>query len=339
MKILPANSTRSRPMNDEHAAPLVERRKLLSATAAAGAAILAQGVTAMQQNVKGDDRAAKASPPRIQYSLNMSTIRGQKVSVPDQVELAAKAGYDGIEPWIGELRQYADGGGSISDLKKRIADHGLKVPSAIGFAEWIVNDDTRRAAGMEQAKKDMDLVRSIGGTHIAAPPAGATKETNFNLQVAAERYRKLLELGASMEVIPELEVWGPSAVLSKLSEALFVAAEARHPQACLLLDVYHLYKGGSDFAGLRLLNGEALPCLHFNDYEATPPRESITDADRVYPGDGVAPLMQILRDLTAIGFCGYLSLELFNRTYWKEEAAAVIRIGLEKMKAAVAKAS
>ena len=119
---------------------------------------------------------------------------------------------------------------------------------------------------------------------------------------------------------------------------MFVAAETHHPEACLLLDVYHLYKGGSDFSGLKLVSGAVLPCLHFNDYEATPPRESIRDADRVYPGDGVAPLTQILRDLAANGFHGYLSLELFNQTYWKEEAAAVARIGLAKMKAAVEKA-
>ena len=43
---------------------------------------------------------------RCNTRLNMSTIRGQKLSVPDQVELAAKAGYDAIEPWMGELRQY-----------------------------------------------------------------------------------------------------------------------------------------------------------------------------------------------------------------------------------------
>ena len=282
---------------------------------------------------------SKSEQPRILYALNMSTIRGQKLSVPDQVELAAAAGYDGIEPWISELRQYQQGGGSLDDLRKRIADRGLKVPSAIGFAEWIVNDDQRRAAGLENAKKDMELVRSIGGTRIAAPPAGATKaDSNITLPQAAERYRALLEIGEKQGVIPELELWGPSATLSKLSETLFVAAEACHPQACLLLDVYHLYKGGSGYDSLKLVSGNVLHCLHFNDYEASPPRESIRDADRIYPGDGIAPLTQILRDLATNGFNGFLSLELFNQTYWKEEAAAVARIGLKKMKDSVAQA-
>jgi sugar phosphate isomerase/epimerase len=268
----------------------------------------------------------------------MSTIRGQKLSVPEQVDLAAKAGYDAIEPWLGELHKYVETGGSLPDLKKRLADHGLKVVSAIGFAEWIVDDDTRRAAGLEVAKKDMGVVAAIGGTHLAAPPAGATRQTDMSLAKAAERYRTLLELGQREGVIPELEIWGHSTTLGKLSEALLVAAECKHPQACLLLDVFHLYKGGSDFAALRLVNGAVLPCLHFNDYPASPPRDTIKDADRIFPGDGVAPLTQMLRDLLAAGFRGALSLEIFNATYWKEDPYGVARIGLAKMKDAVAKA-
>jgi len=268
----------------------------------------------------------------------MSTIREQKLSVPDQVDLAAKAGYTAIEPWMGELHKYVEGGGSVNDLKKRIADHGLAVASAIGFAEWIVDDDARRAAGLETAKKDMGLLAAIGGTHIAAPPAGATKEPNLNLHKAAERYRALLDVGVAAGVIPQLEVWGFSTTLSKLGETMLVATESRHPRACVLLDVYHLHKGGSEFAGLRLLNGAAMHCFHMNDFPATPPRETIKDADRVYPGDGVAPLTQILRDLLAAGFQGTLSLELFNPTYWKQDPLAVARTGLAKMQEAVAKA-
>jgi hypothetical protein len=34
-----------------------------------------------------------------------------------------------------------------------------------------------------------------------------------------------------------------------------------------------------------------------NDYPAEPPRETIADRDRVYPGDGIAPIKQIVGDL------------------------------------------
>jgi 2-keto-myo-inositol isomerase len=87
---------------------------------------------------------------------------------------------------------------------------------------------------------------------------------------------------------------------------------------------------------LGMLNGRAMPAFHINDYPADPPRERIEDAHRVYPGDGIAPLGQILRTLRDIGFSGYLSLELFNREYWKQDAFEVARTGLEKTRAAVA---
>jgi sugar phosphate isomerase/epimerase len=188
---------------------------------------------------------------------------------------------------------------------------------------------------MEAARKAMELVQQIGGKRLAAPPAGATKQADLNLVRAAERYRQLLEMGDKVGVVPQVELWGSSQALGRLGEAVLVAMESGHPRACVLADVYHLYKGGSSFGSLRLLNGAAMHVLHFNDYPAKPPRASITDAQRVYPGDGVAPLKQIVRDLHHIGYRGVLSLELFNREYWKQNALTVARTGLEKMRAVV----
>jgi sugar phosphate isomerase/epimerase len=75
-----------------------------------------------------------------------------------------------------------------------------------------------------------------------------------------------------------------------------------------------------------------------NDYPADPPRDKINDGYRVFPGDGTAPMTQILRDLHAKGGRTVLSLELFNKTYWEQDALEVAKAGLAKMKAAVAQA-
>lgn len=269
------------------------------------------------------------------YCLNTSTIQGQKLPIVQVVEIAAKAGYQGIEPWIRELDQYVKEGGNLKDLGKRIRDQGLKIPSVIGFFEWIVDDEGRRRKALEEARRNMELVQQIGGERIAAPPSGATNQTDLNLLKAAERYRALLELGQNIGVVPQVEVWGFSKTLGRLSEALLVAVESGHSQACILPDVYHLYKGGSSFDSLKLLGPATMHAIHMNDYPAQPPRAEITDAHRVFPGEGVAPLRSILRDLRAIGFRGMLSLELFNREYWNQDAATVARIGIEQMRAAV----
>ena len=83
------------------------------------------------QNKDGDHLSS------FKYCLNTSTIRGQELSLPQQVQVAAEAGYDGIEPWIRDIEAYRDGGGSLADLAKQIEDAGLEVASAIGFANWI----------------------------------------------------------------------------------------------------------------------------------------------------------------------------------------------------------
>jgi 2-keto-myo-inositol isomerase len=138
--------------------------------------------------------------------------------------------------------------------------------------------------------------------------------------------------------VPEVEVGGGSKSLYKLPQSEFVAVESGHPTACQLPDVYHLFRGGSDFNGLKLLDGQAIHVLHINDYPGDIEREKQTDADRVYPGDGVAPLTEMYRNMAAAGFDGFLSLELFNRDYWQQDAFLVARTGLEKTKATVAKA-
>ncbi len=324
--------------------PTTRRTMLTQSALGLGALALPQmtrEVSAADSNEKQKQNRLEGSAPDWKYSLNMSTIhghRGQKVPLDQQITIAGKAGYNAIEPWIGEIEAFVKGGGSLADQKKRCADLGLEVVSAIGFAQWIVNDDDKRKAALEVARRDMDLVKQLGGTRIAAPPTGETNNASLDLFAAAKRYRALCDIGHEIGVTPQVEVWGFSKALSRLGEAVFVAVESGSPDACVLPDIYHIYKGGSDFAGLELLSGRGVQVFHINDYPATPDRAAIKDADRVYPGDGVAPLKEIFGALLDGGFSGYLSLELFNPEYWKQDAQQVATTGLEKSKAAVAKA-
>ncbi len=254
------------------------------------------------------------------------------------IEVAAKAGYTGIEPWIGELDTYVKGGGVLADLRKRIADAGLVVESAIGFAAFLAEDDQERQKGLEEARRCMGLVRDIGGTRIAAPPVGVTDKIGLDPLKLSARYRALCELGAQEGILPQLELWGFAKTLARMGEVAFVGIEAAHPSACFLLDVYHIFKGGSDFEGLAMFAGSRMHNFHVNDYPANPPRETINDAARVYPGDGIAPLTKIFRTLRDNGYRGAVSLELFNRDYWKQDALEVAKTGYDKTKAALAKA-
>ena len=308
---------------------MIPRRDLLIAATAMTAASLPQ-----KQALAA---AQSSSDVPVRFALNTSTVRGQKLSIEEQVDLTAKAGYDGIEPWIRDIQQYVDDGGSVADLKKKISDSGLTVDSAIGFANWIVDDPDARAKGLEQAKREMALVKEIGGGRVAAPPVGAHRgdSTPPPLPVIAERYRALLEVGEQVGVVPQLELWGFSPTLNKLSELAYVSAGAGHPDACVLPDFYHIYKGGSDFASLGMIEASRMHCFHMNDYPNDPPLAEIADKHRVFPGDGVCPLPKIIRQLIDHGFTGTFSLELFNPEYWERDPAEVASEGLEKSRAVV----
>lgn len=311
----------------------ISRREML---VQAGVCIGAAGAALSRPVTAAETGSTQAGP--FGYCFNTATILGQKLPLPQEIEITAQAGYQAIEPWVRNIQRYVDEGGSLPDLKKRIADLGLTVASAIGFAPWAAEDDAERAKGLDQFRRDMEMVAAIGGTRIAAPPAGINKTPGIDLRKVADRYRAALELGREVGVVPQLEIWGSSLILSRLGEAAFVAIEAAHRDACLLLDAYHLYRGGNDFAGLNQINGAAMHVFHLNDYPADPPRETINDSFRVYPGDGVCPLRDVLGTLHRTGFRGMLSLELFNRQHWEQDPLEVAKTGLAKMKAAVAAA-
>jgi sugar phosphate isomerase/epimerase len=308
----------------------MSRRDLLKTTGVATAGLLAASATTQAK----PDRKSGTDPFR--YCLNMSTIRGQELSVTGEVDVAGKAGYDAIEPWLGKLNDYKNNGGSLKDLRKRIEDHGLTVESAIGFARWIVDDDAQRAKGLEEARRDMDLLAQLGAKRIAAPPAGA--RSTVDPMAAAKRYRKLLEIGDEIGVVPQIEMWGGNPSIGRVSTAIYIAIEAGHPSACFLGDVYHTYKGGSDFAGLKMLGPQALQHFHWNDYPADPPLDKIGDGDRVYPGDGIAPITDIVKGFLQVGAVPVLSLELFNKKYWAMDPLEAAKVGIEKMKNSVAPA-
>jgi 2-keto-myo-inositol isomerase len=312
----------------------ISRRHVLGGLAAV---LGSSAVSASQGVARAASTPALRSDP-FRYCLNAALVMGYKLDIIRQIELAAETGYEAIEPWVRDINQYREGGGSLGDLKKRIADLGLTVESAISFRAWIVNDPNQRAQGLEQMKQDMEVVAKIGGKRIAAPPVGATRGDKLDLFKASDRYRAILEAGDSLGVVPQIEVWGHSRNLSRLGESMFVVIESGHPQACLLPDFYHIYRGGSSFEGLKLLSRKAVHVFHMNDYPAIA-RDKISDKDRVFPGDGVAPLVKLVREMYDNGCVPVFSIELFNREYWaRYDAPTLTRIALQKMKAITAKA-
>lgn len=278
--------------------------------------------------LSGKSPESDASPASFKFALNTSTINGGEMSLPSAIEIAASAGYDGVEIWIRDLVRHLEEGHTVSSVRQQIEALGVEVVSAIGFAPWLAPGKE----GMVQMRQEMEMLAGIGCRRIAAPPAGVDPAVPLDLFAAGRKYRELLDLGRETGVMPQLEFWGASRVLWHLGQVLMMVAVAGDPDVKLLPDVYHMYRGGSAFNILGMLNGSVIDLFHLNDYPGTLSREELNDADRVYPGDGAAPLNQILHHLYRMGGEKILSLELFNRAYWEEEPQKVAETGLHKMK-------
>ncbi|MDP6037981.1 MAG: sugar phosphate isomerase/epimerase family protein [Candidatus Latescibacteria bacterium] len=268
------------------------------------------------------------------YCLNTSTIRNENTSVMDAIDIAADAGYDGIEPWVKEIDEWVDGGGSLSELRDKAAGRNLQIVNLIAFFEWSVPEDDQRSEGLIEARRCFEMADALDCTFVAAPPFGI-QNREVELFPVAQRYAELLDAVAGFQAKPLLEFWGIAKTLGTLGETLLVAAECGHSDTLLLADVFHMYKGSGHFHGLEHLGPGKLGLVHVNDFPEHPGRDTVTDADRVYPGDGLAPWSEIVAGLNNAGYEGMLSLELFNPSYWEKGSAAVAEEGLAKLKACV----
>ncbi len=307
----------------------ITRRQTLAALTASA------GVPFLPETTPASTNTAPAQP--FTLCLNMSTIRGQKLGFVNELETASKAGFRSVEIWIDSLQTYLKEGGTTADARKRIGDLGLTIENLIGFSPWIIDDEAARAKGLDQMKREMELLAQLGCKRTAAPPVGAQTPDApiIDLRRAAERYWATLELSDQTGVVPQLELWGFSKNLNKLSEVMYVAVESGHPSARVLLDIYHLHRGGSNKASLPLVGKPAIDIFHVNDYPANVAREALTDGDRVFPGDGVAPIQETLRAIKRTDKPIVLSLEVFNKGYYAQDALTVAKTAFAKMQAMV----
>ena len=267
------------------------------------------------QPLDRDIRAKHNLPFRV--SLNASTLMAYELPVDEQVDMIAAAGFDGAELWMRDIRAYLEKGGTTAKLKEQLEAGNLLLENIIGFSQWCNDDAEERAKALEVLREEMEIIASLGGGYIATPVMGMDRLDPAKFGEYAERYRAILELGDATGVVPLLELWGMGA-LHRVSDCAQITIATGHPKAAMLLDIYHVHRGGNSWETLDVLNGGRMPVMHMNDYPATPAWNELTDADRVLPGEGACPFHEVIPKLYKAGFRGGFSVELFNRGYWEQ---------------------
>ncbi len=261
------------------------------------------------------------------YCLNSSTIR--PAPILQKIEIAARAGYSAIELWHDDIDLHLRNGGTLAEIRHALEDRRLVVPTTIYLKGWFETTGPARAAEMAECRRRIDQAVEVGAIHIiAGPPAGYSDHDQ-----GARHYRELLELGLSLGVKPAMEFLGFVEDINTIESALEIVNKAGHPAGTIVLDPFHIYRGGGSPESIALLKPAQIAIFHFNDAPAYPPRVQQHDHDRVYPGDGILDLKRQLQLLRQIGYNRWLSLELFREDLWAQDPFEVARIGLQKTRA------
>ena len=183
---------------------------------------------------------------------------------------------------------------------------------------------------MEEARREMELLQTIGCPAVGAPPAGDTE--GVRTEQYAECFRELWLLGEQFGVEPLLEIWGHRGGIRTVRQAREILDACGIAQARVLVDPIHIHKGGGAFGDIGELEVGSIGVAHVNDFTLAVPPDQLPEKDRRFPGDGEADLGAYAEQILRKGYRGFLSLELFIEDYGCRDAADVLQDGLQSMR-------
>jgi 2-keto-myo-inositol isomerase len=263
----------------------------------------------------------------MRLALNGATIMPSPLE--DDVRIAADAGFDALEMWAQKLPAYLEHH-TLEELRDDLAARGLQ-PWTINSIERITfgGPDRDREAHME-CERLSDVARAIGAPAIVVVPGPLPEGASLGdvRRATIESLRTLSDIAG--EIALAFEFLGPPwCSVRTLGAALDIVDAVDRPNVGLVVDTFHFYAGGSAIGDIARVPIEKLLVVHINDAEPLP-REQLSDAHRLYPGEGAIPLADIFGALRAAGFDGTVSVEIFRPEYWERAPEDVARTAREK---------
>ena len=185
---------------------------------------------------------------------------------------------------------------------------------------WIPGEE--RNAGLETWRRRCDQYANLGLGKIYSPSLTNRPVTREDYAATPDCIREAGEIARQHGLLAMVEFTRGSTHLSTLTTALAMIREAAHPNVRPMLDFFHFWSGTSKFEDLDLLRPGELGHAHFQDLLDSP-RELIDNDSRLIPGDGIAPVVRILRKLAEKSYTEALSVELFRAEYVEGDPFAV----------------
>lgn len=249
----------------------------------------------------------------MRVALNTVTL-GREVDPLAALRATADAGFDSVGVWFDALSNLQEREGSLES----VMDLPLRPEEMCYLGGWMWATGEARDTALQAAEDRASLAAEIGCPVVIACASGGTGDA----AQAAEDFRAIADIGEKYGVVMALEYIGVFEQYHDLKSGLELVRATNHPNAKLLIDIFHSFRGGTVVEDFKLPRGDEVGCVHLNDVPAGDIMQ-MDDSHRVLPGKGVLPLREALGYLGDNGYDGALSIEIFNRALWAMPAAEV----------------
>jgi 2-keto-myo-inositol isomerase len=254
--------------------------------------------------------------------LNGATI--MRSSLSEDAEIAAECGYGALEIWAGKLAAY-ERDHSLDEFSRKLRMLGVK-PWCINSIENITyRDADGRRDVLSETERLAAVARAIGAPAIVVVPG--TRPDGFNraesIGDAIDILRAMSEAAGEVQLAFEF-LGKPGCAVPTLDMATEIVEAVDRGNVGMVIDTFHFHAGRSRLEDLERVPAERVLVLHVNGCEDLP-RDQLTDAHRLYPGEGPIPIDEIAGRLRGCGFDGVASVEIFRPAYWEQEPREVAR--------------
>ena len=243
----------------------------------------------------------------------------------EDLDTYSAAGCRTLEVWLTKLEQHLETM-SAEDTRKAVADHGIALTAAAYQGGLLLSQGEQRRAHFDHFRRRLDLCQSFGISTLLLAADFTPSSDAQALGRAVVSLTQAAQWAAGFGVRLALEFRGHDSVCNNLDTALTLVEQCREPNVGVCLDLFHYYKGPSKAEDLERLSPANLFHIQVCDVAGVP-RELMTDANRVMPGDGEFRFEPIMQRIRAIGYTGAVSLELMNPHLWRTRPQQVVEIG------------
>lgn len=251
-------------------------------------------------------------------ALNGATT--MKATLEEDIAAVSGAGFGALEIWAAKMDAYL-GTHSVGELKE-LFDRAALQPASINSIEFITFRPPEEYKSIKARCQELsELAQALGCDKIVVVPSPTPEGVGWD-EIREESVRVLHELSdvaASYDVQLAFEFLGfPWCSVRTLGQCWDIVVRTNRSNVGLVIDTCHFFAGGSELRSIEEIDPRKIFIFHINDVEERP-LETIEDAHRLLPGEGVIPLDAILVRLKQIGFDGLCSVELFRPEYWERD--------------------